>query len=418
MTTNGATRAGLTVSGKPMSTPLQDVRTVSRRMVGHFVDNVIPCGTLPGDIISGDVTAVTRLCLELSVGMLDGHDIPATTDRLAAAAAGWAREGVPIDTILHSIHEGFKVGLDLIVANATAQDHKNLIDGAKLVIELLDTMSATVARAYVREHKAVVSEHHTAVHTLTSALLGGYPTSTMARECGIAVAEQYFVLALDIPKHPDERHPMLDGKVVARRKLRRLQAELATRCEESALALLSVDGGTILIPVSAEGDAHLDELVAGLSAAARVPVTATVVTATVAEVPGAADRAHELLDMVQRLRCVPGVYRFADLALEYQLTRPGPGRETLGSLLDPLDAHPELLQTLRSHISNNLNRQRTARTLHIHTNTVDYRLRRIGRLTGLDPTATSGLWQLRSALIARSFNEAQAAGEDERPDSA
>lgn len=326
MTTNGTLRPGLTVSGKPMSTPLKDVRRVSRQLVGHFVDNVITCGTLPGDIISGDVTAVTRICLELSVSMLDGHDIPAKTDRLAAAAAGWAREGVPIDTILHAIHEGFKVGMDLIVSNATAQDYANLMDGAKRVVELLDTMSGTVARAYVREHKAVVSEHHTAVHTLTSALLGGYPTSTMARECGIALAQAYSVLALHIPNHPDERGPMLDGKVVARRKLRRLQAELAGRCGESALALLSVDGGTILIPTQTCADEQLDDLIAQLSAAAHVPVTAAVVTASVAEVPGAADRAHELLDMVQRLQCVPGVYRFADMALEYQLTRPGPAR--------------------------------------------------------------------------------------------
>lgn len=404
MTTSGAIRAGLTLSGKPMSTPLWDVRAVSRQMVGHFVDNVIPCATLPGDIVGGDVTAITRLCLELSVSMLDGKDIPAKTDRLAEAAAGWAREGVPIDTILHSIHEGFKVGIDLVVANATVMDYDNVVDGAKLVVEMLDTMTAIVARAYVREHKAVVGEHHTAVHTLTSALLSGHSTSSMARECGIGIADEYSVLALHIPKHPDEEHPMLDGKVVARRKLRRLQAELATRCGDQALALLSVDGGTILIPATRSAGEPLDEVVAQLSVAARVPVTAAVVTASVAEVPGAADRAHEVLDMVSRLKCVPGLYRFEDMALEYQLTRPGPGREFLGSLLDPVDAHPELLETLQIHISNNLNRQRTARLLHIHTNTVDYRLQRIGVLTGLDVTVTSGLWRLRSALIARTFS--------------
>ncbi|MEU2032420.1 PucR family transcriptional regulator [Nocardia amamiensis] len=403
MTTSGAIRPGLTVSGKPMSTPLQDVPAVSRQMVAHFVDNVIPCATLPGDIITGDVTAITGVCLELSVSMLDGKDLPAKTGRLAAAAAGWAREGVPIDTILHSIHEGFRVGMDLVFSNATVQDYDHVVNGAKLVVEMLDTMSATVARAYIREHKSVVGEHHTAVHTLTSALLAGQVTSTMARECGIDIADEYAVLAVGIPKHPDERHPMLDGAVVARRKLRRLQAELAARCGEQALALLSVDGGTILIPTTMPVGELLDDLVAQLSVAARVPVTAAVVTAPAAAVPGAAERAHEVLDMVSRLECVPGLYRFEDLALEYQLTRPGPGRETLGSLLDPLDAYPELLETLRLHISNNLNRQRTARLLHIHTNTVDYRLRRIGQLTGLDPAVTSGLWRLRSALIARTF---------------
>ncbi|MFF2554298.1 PucR family transcriptional regulator [Nocardia sp. NPDC058058] len=405
MTTEGALRTGLTVSGRPMSNPLADVRTVSEQLVGLFVDKVAPCGTMPGDFLSGDVTSVTRVCLEMAVGMLDGQDMPAKIGRLAEAAGGWAREGVPIDSILHSIHEGFKYGMDLISANSSAQDHTNLMDGAKRVIEMLDAISVTVAHAYVREHKAVVSEHHNAVHTLTSALLGGHSTSTMARECGIELATEYSVLALDIPRHPDELHPMLDGEVVARRKLRRLQAELATRCAGTALALLSVDGGTVLIPTTAMADGELDELLARLSTAAHVPVMATVVTSAPDDVPSAADRAHELLDMVKRLHSVARLYRFTDMALEYQLTRPGPGRETLGALLDPLDDHPELLQTLRCHISNNLNRQRTAHLMHIHTNTVDYRIKRVRQLTGFDPAANSGLWQLRSALIARTFND-------------
>jgi hypothetical protein len=414
-------RPGLTVSGQPISSPLKDVWALSRQIVDHFVENVAPCGTLPGDAIHGDVTTITRICLELAVSMLDGKDIPEKTGQLEEAAAQWAREGVPIDTIHHAIHEGFKIGFDLVVSTTSAKhqtpgsadsepmltfsraDFQNLVDGAKLVVEMLDTITSAVSRAYVRELRAVVSEHHTAVHTLTSALLGGHPTSTMARECGIDIADRYRVLALAIPPHPDESEPMLNAKVVARRKLRRVQAALATRCDDTALSLLSVDGGTLLIPADGIGEDDLDGLIGQLSRAARIPITATVVTADTAGVPTAADQAHQLLDMVTRLGSVPGLYRFDDLALEYQLTRPGPGREYLGSLLDPLDAHPELLETLQTHIAHNLNRQRTARLLHVHTNTVDYRLKRIGQLTGFDPTQASGLWYLRSALVARTY---------------
>ncbi|MFC4128191.1 PucR family transcriptional regulator [Nocardia rhizosphaerae] len=386
-----------------MSSPLKDVRTLSRQMVGHFVANVAPCGTLPGDAISGDVTTITRICLEFAVSMLDGRDIPNKLQRLQDAASGWAREGVPIDTIHHSIAEGFKMGLDLVVSNASVKDYDNLVDGVKMVMEMLDTITAQVSLAYVRELRGVVSEHHTAVHTLTSALLGGHSTSTMARECGIAIADCYAVLALAIPPHREEANPALDAKVVARRKLRRVQAELAKRCGESALSLLSVDGGTVLIPADTFDRDGLAALVAQLSQAAQVGITAALVESSTIGIPDAADQAHELLDMVQRLDVTSGLYRFDELALEYQLTRPGPGREFLGSLLDPLDQYPELLETLQRHIANNLNRQRTARVLHVHTNTVDYRLKRIGQLTGFDPTQPSGLWYLRSALVARTY---------------
>ncbi|MBF6359170.1 PucR family transcriptional regulator [Nocardia farcinica] len=403
----------LIVSGRPASTHLRDVRTISRRMVGHFVENVVPCGTLPGDALAGDVTAVTRACLELTMRMLDGHEIGENIDEVAAAAAGWAREGIPIDTIQHAIHEGFKLSFDLIQSQASAQDYESLINVARRFMEILDAITVAVSAAYVRELRAVVGEHHTAVHTLTSALLAGNTTSTMVRECGIPIAASYHVLALAVPQHPDEHNPALDGGVVARRKLRRVQAELATWVGEAALSLLSVDGGTVLIPTDACADEALDDLVARLSGAAQVPVRAAVVAAEPDRVPQAADQAHELLDMVQRMHSEPGLYRFTDLALEYQLTRPGPAREYLGGLLDPLEEYPELLETLRVHISTNLNRQRTARLLHVHTNTVDYRLKRIGHLIGFDPTNPSGLWYLRSALVARTHRTAEpAAGPD------
>ncbi|WP_405163789.1 helix-turn-helix domain-containing protein [Nocardia sp. NBC_01499] len=403
MSIDNSARQSLTLAGKPMSSPLKDVRALSRQMVGHFVENVIPCGTLPADAISGDVTTITRVCLEFAVSMLDGQDIPEKLQRLQDAASSWAREGVPIDTIHHSIHEGFKMGLDLVVSDASIKDYDSLVDGAKMVLEMLDMISSAISVAYIRELRSVVSEHHTAVHTLTSALLGGHSTSTMARECGIAIATSYAVLAVAIPPHREESNPMLDSQVVARRKLRRVQAELATRCGDSALSLLSVDGGTVLIPAATFDNEGYDAMVTQLSHAAQVGITATMVEATPEQIPNAADQSHELLDMVQRLEAVAGLYRFDELALEYQLTRPGPGREYLGQLLDPLDEHPELLETLQRHIGNNLNRQRTARVLHVHTNTVDYRLKRIGQLTGFDPSQPSGLWYLRSALVARSY---------------
>ncbi|MFQ6330873.1 PucR family transcriptional regulator [Nocardia sp. CWNU-33] len=410
MTVTSSDRPDLTVSGRPVTSSLQDVRALSQQMVGHFVENVVPCRTLPGEALNGDITTVTRVCLELAVSMFDGTDIPEKTQQLQKVAAGWAREGIPIDTIHHAVHEGFKLGFDLILANATAADFDNLKQISRRLLEILDTITSTVSQAYVRELRAVVSEHHTAAHTLTSALLGGHPTSTMARECGIEIAESYSVLAVSIPQHPEECNPRVDSTVVARRKLRRVQAELATRCGEGALSLLSVDGGTILLPAALFEDDTLDSLVDQLSHAAQVPITAAVMPATPPQVPAAADQAHELLDMVARLHCAHGLYRFDDLALEYQLTRPGPGLDHLRTLLDPLDEHPELLETLQRHISNNLNRQRTGRALHVHTNTVDYRLKRIGQLTGFDPAQASGVWYLRSALIARSYKQPRPGG--------
>src|SRR5690606_12481671 len=108
-------------------------------------------------------------------------------------------------------------------------------------------ITSTVSKAYVRELKSAAGAHHTDVHTVTSALLGGHTATAMARDASIRIADRYYVLALAVPAHRDENDPRLDRQVVARRKLRRLQSALATLLDRQALPLLSVDGGTILV---------------------------------------------------------------------------------------------------------------------------------------------------------------------------
>ncbi|MGV9818786.1 PucR family transcriptional regulator [Nocardia xishanensis] len=383
-------------TARPVALSARDIQELAATVVAHLADSA----ALPGGAAGAKAAAMVRMCLEWAIQRMNGQASIDRSDSLRTVAAGLAREGVSIDAVLHVIHVGFKFGLDTLFAQRGSANRADVVAGAATTLELLSLITAAVGKAYVREYKAVAAGDHTAVHNLTSALLGGRVTSAMARECGIPIAAEYFVLAVAVPAHPDERRPHLDGQVVARRKLRRLQSGLADLFDGRALSLLSVDGGTILIPVAERGNPDLDGVIEKLSEAARVPITATVVTAGAHQVSVAAAQAHELLDTVERLRRGPGLYRFTELALQYQLTRPGLGRDVLGTRLAPLIEHPDLLETLRIHIGNDLNRQNTARQLHVHPNTVDYRLRRIAQLTGLDPADARGLWYLRSALIA------------------
>ncbi len=373
-------------------------------MVDRFARNMVPHGPLPGNTLDGDVTRITGVCLELAAAMLDGagtHD--KSERRLREAAAEWAREGIPVETIHHAVHEGLKMVCDQISSDATGGERGCMVEIARRLLDIGDLITSTVALSYLDELRRITDQHDSAVRTLASALLGGYSTSAMARGSGISIAQAYHVCALSIPLHRDEYDPAFDSSVVARRKLGRVQAEITTRCGNDTLTLLGAGGGTVLIPDYRFTDENAAELVEHLSDAARVPIRMTQLHTSTGAIARAVDQAHELLDIVHRLELGAGLYRFEDLALEYQLTRPGPAREHLGAVLDPLDDSPELLKTLRLHISNNHNRRRTARHLHVHANTVDYRLKRIGQLTGFDPGEVKGLWYLRSALVARSY---------------
>nr|WP_115965653.1 helix-turn-helix domain-containing protein [Rhodococcus sp. (in: high G+C Gram-positive bacteria)] len=409
MTVHNTTSLGIMVAGQPASAPLRDFRAVARLLVGHFAANT-PCGSLPGEQLHGDVTEFTVKCISIAVQMLDERRAPNESDlaELRAKASQWAREGVPLESVLTVYHEGIQIGWNLVSKRAGEGDTTDLIEAARMFVLLSEKVSIAASKSYVEELQSVASEHHTAAHTLVSSLLSGHNAVAIARQSGIELADSYLVLALSVPPHPDENDPAIQRTVAARRKLRRVQAELATVCGRTPLSMLSTEGGTVLIP-GVRDEEWVEALVHRLSTAAEVPLTVTAEQAATADIPTAADQVHELLALAHQLHRPSGLYRMDDLVLEYQLTRPGPGRRHLRQILEPLDASPELLETLEIHISHDLNRQRSARQLHLHTNTVDYRLKRIAQLTGFDPTRPSGIRHLQAALVARRLEASQGA---------
>ncbi|WP_280206246.1 PucR family transcriptional regulator [Nocardia cyriacigeorgica] len=347
-----------------------------------------------------DLPAIAAQCARIARADPESLDLAAELTWVEHAAAAAAGVGIPLETVLQTVHEAVRDALAASVYGTTRVPPQpaQVLDRTSTTVRALDLLTSAMSAAYVDQLRALT--HSAPEEQLVSALLAGTATSTQARQCGIEPADEYDVLALAMPPHPDTRRPGLDSRSVARSAVRRVHAALTARYAGRVLAVLSVDGGTVL--VTADGP-PAGTVIAELSRAAGVALTAASVVAAVTEIPEAAERAHGTLDVVQRLGLPSGVHRFTDLVLEYQLTRPGPGREHLGRLLAPLDDHPELLDTLRCHLANDLSRTVTARRLHVHANTVDYRLRRIAQLTGLDLGRADGLWYLRSAFVAHSY---------------
>lgn len=417
MTTAARGRGADPVPGDERVRSVRGIGTAPRsgRMNGHFSTGGSSSSAEPPP---GGDTPLARACRDLAGAALADADPTGPTARLLEAAAACAREGVALGMVHRAVFDNVRREFERLRTPAT-------LPGAdRRLWETLENITVAVSAGYLDEARTVGAQHNSALDTVTASLLGGIADPAEAEECGIELAASYSVLAVALPlpasrADADAVQPLRPGQALsaasegtresgARQMLRRVRAILAERGGPNALSLLGRDGGTILVPTSTSVRLDVARLVDLLSDAAGAPIAATVVTAAPrTELPGAAECAHELLDMVRRLRMAPGLYRMADLALEYQITRPGPGLDHLGTVLDPLDAQPKLLETLRCHIANGLNRQRTARMLDLHTNGLDYRLRRIGRLTGHDPGDARGICYLRAALVARSYREQQ-----------
>ncbi|MGW5918772.1 PucR family transcriptional regulator [Nocardia fluminea] len=371
---------------------LDVVASLTDQLLTHVVDDVAQCDISTGTPMASRIVAIIRVSLAIAQGMSQGRDVADELGELATLAAELACDSVPIDLVLRGFHEGVRIVVGQLFVQYQDCPRDAVIDGFQIAMAINEQLCTTVAHAYIGEHGAATYGHD-AERTLTSALLAGQWTPAPPHNRGIPVADTYSVLAIALRANPDAG--------IALNCLISLRKALTQHTEGQGLARLSLEGGTVLIPTEAVAEHELDSLVEALAGAAQVELLAVAVAASAAEVASAAKTAHEMLDVVDRLACAPGLYRFGQFALEYQLSRPGLGLSLLGELLAPLDRYPELRKTLRVHIAGNLSRAQTARIMNIHTNTVDYRLRRIARLTGLNPARASDLWQLRSAMVSR-----------------
>lgn len=80
-------------------------------------------------------------------------------------------------------------------------------------------------------------------------------------------------------------------------------------------------------------------------------------------------------------------------------------RAKAAALLEPLEARQDFVLTLYLYLAYDRDRNRVARSLAVHPRTVDYRLRRVASLTGLQPQAVASGLHLIGALIARAVGQ-------------
>jgi hypothetical protein len=401
----------LTVAGVPVHARLDtDAPELARWIVRRLVEEVPFYRLLPAEQIHGEVADVVVRSLRLLAEVVRERR-PATDDELLFqrdSAARRAEEGVPLDAVLSAYHLGMTISWNQVTSAAEPADLADVQAALALMLRLHQQITAAVSAAYVEERHVIDSQAHSGRRTVLTALAGGAGTASLAavaQEAGVRIAPRYVALRLTIGPHPEDA---ADGagaaaaKVTARRRLRRLQAALDRYAREPALSALEPLGGTVLLP--ARDDAVWRDLRAFVTQAGRdlgADLTAAAALTAAAGVPDALRQVGEIAALVRRSGRPPGLYLLTDVLLEYQLSRPGDAHPHLAALLDPLAGKSDLLHTLEEYLRSGLSRRRTAALLHVHPNTVDYRIRRVASLTGLNPTRPTDLQHLTAALVAR-----------------
>ncbi|KJY29983.1 hypothetical protein VR45_28810 [Streptomyces sp. NRRL S-495] len=398
---------------------LSAVPELAEAVVAALLDRVPAYRRFPRELATGELVPVAaRRIRALAHAVRTG--LPAPEGEFTAvreAAARRAEEGVPLDAVLFAHHLGLEVCWELITRHADDGDAADLLLLNRLMLNHLRRAAAATCAGYLEEGRGDAAERRAARGALVTALLDGAraEAESAAARAGIGLPPAYAVLRLAVAEHPDERSPDVDRMVAGHRKLRWLRTELDHATRQSALSALTAGGGVVLVPLEHDPEAvpeqvweRLAETLRRVARAAGVTVRAGGSASVPAEVPAAAALAAEVLEVALAVGRAPGLHRLDDLLVEYQLSRPSRARSRLAALLAPLDDAGELLTTLRVHLAGGLSRRHTAQVLHLHPNTVDYRLRRIAVRTGLDPTRPADLPRITAALAARDAERAAA----------
>lgn len=184
--------------------------------------------------------------------------------------------------------------------------------------------------------------------------------------------------------------------VVLARSLAEGQSEqLSLELTNRGVLVTRRSGALVLLVPGAEAEL-LEELVGQLAGKAWVAMAERAVT----DVGDGYSEARDILRLVLAGRRSAGVYTVADVLLEFAVIGNGRIATRLAEIVRPLRGHTVLWQTLVALSDADFNRNQAAKDLFIHRSTLDYRLRRIAKMTGYDPCGGRGAQMLGAALIA------------------
>lgn len=315
-----------------------------------------------------------------------------------------AEDGIPLATLMVALHGAIEHLWSVVASLTTPDDVDDLVALSLRLMDLLKVMTVVMAETYADTVQSLYSAAFEANQNLCSALLRGDPVDDVIAGLNVSLADSYYVVAFQVGAG---RRPTNTGEMlVARRRARWTRRVLDDLVGWTVLNSFDGCRGMVLLPTTSEDAAvpSVEAVVHAVEERLQTDIYAGICHAEHrTAIPAAATDSRALAELAQRLSKPPGLYAMEDLLLEFQLTRPSHVRDQILAKLKPLETHPHLIEALSIHIKHGVDRKSAAAELFVHPNTLSYRLRRIGELTGIDPTTPDGSRLLAAALTIRNL---------------
>lgn len=367
-----------------------DASEMAREMIAAFRQEIDAYHRLSDAVVTGQIFEVSKRNVELFFHWIIDGEEPTDADLqlFRDSARNRATEGMQLEDLLQAYRAGGQIAFRAIENAAQPEEQSALLLCARMLMQYVDRVSAAVGQTYLDERQALVSEEERRLRELLDCLLDQRPVPAPLRELaeriGFPLGDRYRPFALAVPGGSARRHAQIAAGLRAR-------GNLALTEGERVVGLAPPDRDTTTLR---DGGA----LLAG----------------------GEVRPLRELAEIVDELRLVAdfgarlgrtGEVHAGEYLPELLLARaPRVAQMVRQRVLGPLEAYAErrtseLVETLDAFVRSGLDRRRAAAEIHVHPNTLDYRLRRIAELTGLDLRRPDDL-----TLVVLALRQAELAG--------
>ena len=366
---------------------LTDVDALSLRMAEHIRAEE-PYYRSGLGVSHEEMNHSTRDNLEFVLGTL--ADMPSALDAPRATGRARAEQGVPLEPVMQAFRIGGRFIWDVLIEHADPATRDSMLRSAADIWAISDTLAAAVIDAYretVNDRARVDTQVRAAL--LDTLLDGsGDPAGLWdaARLLRLPRQGRFVVVSAECLSPGEESVPRVESL------LHRADVASAWRVDASRQ-----EG---IVALRARFDVDRLTATVGEIAVARAGFSSTFARLD--------DTARAVRDA--RLACAAGtpgsrtVTRFAEHPVAVLLASTPDAaaalaRHVLGKVLDlPADDRAMLIDTVRTWLAEAGSTSAAAGRLHMHRNTVRYRLRRIEELTGRDLTKPLDLGEVHLAL--------------------
>jgi hypothetical protein len=332
------------------------------------------------DVLVGLDRTLKRWSRFMATGVMPADADFAPLREWARARAG---EGIRLEDLMRAFGVLHQTGWRLLCENARPEEGAALIELAGRLAEYAERVSVLVTETYLAERELLVSEEERRTRSLLDRLVGGEALDAAERELaeslGVWLEAPLVPFAAVLPGARAHRHAALAARL--RRRgigLTVTQSDAVVGLAPHPPTLEDLDEGAEVLLAVAEPTPR-EEL-----RFAREELRLLVAHARRHGLSGRVSVSEHLLEVI-----LAGSARLTN-RLQAQV---------LGALR-AVDPGGELERTLRTLFSHRLDRRRTSEELHIHRNTLAYRLARIERATGMELDSPRDIARLYAALQA------------------